>query len=32
MFLIEQQAGDIAMEAGQLRHALYLYQASKVRF
>lgn len=25
-----QQAGDIAMDAGQLQHALELYQAGKV--
>ena len=30
-FLVSlQQAGDIAMDAGQLQHALELYQAAKV--
>jgi hypothetical protein len=31
VFLCFQQAGDIALEAGQLQHALELYQASKVK-
>lgn len=30
LFSSLQRAGDIAMEAGQLQHALELYQASKV--